>query len=46
MKMAMDTAKGKTADLTQILEANTRMMEQSANPHRNQPGYKVIKALS
>ncbi|SDJ91385.1 YjfB family protein [Natronincola ferrireducens] len=33
MKMAMDTAKGQTIDLTQMLEANTKMMEQSVNPH-------------
>lgn len=33
MKMTMDSAKGQAADLTQILEANTRMMEQSVNPH-------------
>ncbi|WZL73751.1 YjfB family protein [Clostridiaceae bacterium 35-E11] len=33
MKMAMDTAKGQTADLTQMMEANTKMLEQSVNPH-------------
>ena len=33
MKMAMDTAKMQTADLTKMLEANTKMMEQSVNPH-------------
>lgn len=33
MKMAMDTAKIQTADLTQMLEANTKMMEQSVNSH-------------
>ena len=33
MKMAMDTAKGQMADLTQMMDTNTRMMEQSVNPH-------------
>ena len=33
MKMAMDTAKVQAIDLTQILEANTKIMEQSINPH-------------
>ncbi|SNS48898.1 Putative motility protein [Anaerovirgula multivorans] len=33
MKMAMDTAKIQTADLTQMLEDSTKMMEQSINPH-------------
>lgn len=33
MKMAMDTAKGQMADLTQMMDANTRVMEQSVNPH-------------
>ena len=33
MKMAMDSMKGQGADLTQMLEVNTKMMEQSVNPH-------------
>ena len=33
MKMAMDTAKGQTLDLVQMLEANTKIMEQSVNPY-------------
>jgi len=33
MKMAMDSAKGQVSDLTQMLEANTKMMEQSVSPH-------------
>ncbi|MBP2027565.1 hypothetical protein J2Z35_001362 [Acetoanaerobium pronyense] len=33
MKMAMDTAKGQMADLTQMMDTNTRVMEQSVNPH-------------
>jgi len=33
MKMAMDTAKGQMADLTQMMDANTKVMEQSVNPH-------------
>lgn len=33
MKMAMDTAKNQTEDLTQIIEANTKMMELSMNPY-------------
>lgn len=39
MKMAMDTAKGQTADLVDMLEENnlintdTKVMEQSVTPH-------------
>ena len=33
MKMAMDTSEAGVADLLQVLEANTKMMEQSVNPH-------------
>ncbi|WP_313233183.1 YjfB family protein [Tissierella praeacuta] len=33
LKMAMDTAELQAVDLTKILEANTKIMEQSINPH-------------
>lgn len=33
LKMAMDTANVQAVDLTQMLEVNTKMMEQSINPH-------------
>jgi len=33
LKIAMDTAKVQAVDLTKILEANTKIMEQSINPH-------------
>jgi len=33
LKMAMDSMKGQSVDLTQMLEVNTNMMEQSVNPH-------------
>ncbi len=33
MKMAMDSTKGQAADMAKMLEANTKMMEQSINPH-------------
>ena len=33
IKMAMDTAKVQAVDLTQMLEVNTKIMEQSINPH-------------
>lgn len=33
MKMAMDTSEAGVTDLLQVLEANTKMMEQSVNPH-------------
>lgn len=33
MKMAMDTTKVQAVDLTQMLEVNTKIMEQSINPH-------------
>ena len=33
MKIAMDSAKGQAVDMTKMLEANTKMMEQSVNPH-------------
>lgn len=32
MKMAMDTVEVQAVDITQMLEANTRIMEQSINP--------------
>ena len=32
-KMAMDTSKVQAVDLTQMLEANTKIMEQSINPN-------------
>jgi len=31
--MAMDTAKVQAVDLTKMLEVNTKIMEQSVNPH-------------
>ena len=33
MKMAMDTVEVQAIDITQMLEANTRIMEQSINPN-------------
>lgn len=33
MKMVMDTTKVQAIDLTQMLEASTKMMEQSIVPH-------------
>ena len=33
MKMAMDTAKTQATDLTQMLQVNTKIMEQSVAPH-------------
>lgn len=33
MKMAMDTAEVQATDLTQMLEVNTKIMEQSINSH-------------
>ncbi|OZV13451.1 hypothetical protein CIW83_04455 [Tissierella sp. P1] len=33
MKMAMDTVEVQAIDLTQMLEVNTKIMEQSINPH-------------
>lgn len=33
LKMAMDNMKGQGVDLTRMLEVNTKMMEQSVNPH-------------
>ncbi|QUH19016.1 YjfB family protein [Alkaliphilus sp. B6464] len=33
MKMAMDTTKVQAVDLTEMLEVNTKIMEQSINPH-------------
>jgi hypothetical protein len=33
LKMAMDSMKGQSVDLTKMLEVNTKMMEQSVNPH-------------
>ncbi|GMG95607.1 YjfB family protein [Tepidimicrobium xylanilyticum] len=33
MKMAMTAASEQSIDLLQMLEANTKMMEQSVNPH-------------
>lgn len=33
MKMAMDSAKGQAGDMAKMLEANTKMMEQSVKPH-------------
>ena len=33
MKMAMDTAQGQTTDLTQMIETNTKIMEQSVTPY-------------
>ena len=33
MKMAMTTAKDQSIDLLKMLERNTKLMEQSVNPH-------------
>lgn len=33
MKLAMDSAKGQAVDMAKMLEINTKMMEQSVNPH-------------
>lgn len=33
LKMAMDSMKGQSVDLAKMLEVNTKMMEQSVNPH-------------
>lgn len=33
MKMAMDSMKVQGADLTKMLEINTKIMEQAVNPH-------------
>ena len=33
LEMAIDSMKGQSVDLTQILEVNTKMIEQSVNPH-------------
>lgn len=33
MKMAMDKGTSQVADLTKMLDTNTKMMEQSVNPH-------------
>lgn len=33
MKMAMDTVEVQAVNLTQMLEANTKIMEQSINPN-------------
>ena len=33
MKMAMTTAKDQSRDLLKMLETNTKLMEQSVNPH-------------
>lgn len=33
MKMAMTTAKDQSIDLLKMLETNTKLMEQSVNPH-------------
>lgn len=33
MKMAIDTSQAGATDLLQALEANTKIMEQSVNPH-------------
>ena len=33
LKMAMDSMKGQSVDLTKMLEVNTKMMEQSVNPN-------------
>jgi putative motility protein YjfB-like len=33
MKKVMNTVKDQAVDLTQMLEVNTRMIEQSVNPH-------------
>jgi hypothetical protein len=33
LKMAMDSMKVQSVDLTKMLEVNTKMMEQSVNPY-------------
>lgn len=33
IKMAMDQGTSQVADLTKMLDANTKMMEQSVDPH-------------
>ena len=33
MKMAMDSVKGQAVDMAKMLQANTKVMEQSVNPH-------------
>jgi hypothetical protein len=33
LKMAMDNMKGQSVDLAKMLEVNTKIMEQSVNPH-------------
>jgi len=33
MKMAMDAGKTQMSDMVQMVEQNTKMMEQSVNPH-------------
>ena len=33
MKMAMDSVKGQAVDMAKMLQANTKMMEQSVNPN-------------
>lgn len=33
MKMAMDSTKVQVVDMAKMLQANTKMMEQSVNPH-------------
>ena len=33
LKMAMDNMKGQGVDLTKMMEANTKIMEQSVNPY-------------
>ena len=33
MKMAIDTSQAGVTDLLQVLEASTKIMEQSVNPH-------------
>lgn len=33
MKMAMDRSENQIIDLMQILDGNTKVMEQSVNPH-------------
>lgn len=36
MKMAMDTSKVQMNDMVQIVQQNTKMMEQSVQPHLGQ----------
>lgn len=33
LKMAMDNMKGQNIDMAKMLEVNTKIMEQSVNPH-------------